>query len=258
MRQWLILCRKEWLELVRSYKLIWVPLVFVLLGVSQPVSLYFLPELLAAAGNMPEEAIINIPVPQGGEVLAQTLQQFGIIGSLIIALAFMGAISGERNSGTAALILAKPVSRSAFVLAKWSMMLLLVWLSLGLGFLGSWYYTEALIGSVAAASALKGLLVYGVWLSLVGTLAVAASSWWRSGAAAAFTALGVAGLLSLASSFFSKALAWSPGRLPSIAAEIIMEISGGVESAAALGSCGAFSALLLASAVWRLRKTEFE
>ena len=77
MSKWLVLYKKEWLEIIRSYKLIWVPVVFILLGAMQPVTTYFLPALpLANAGNLPKGTVLEIPTPHASEVLAQTLQQF--------------------------------------------------------------------------------------------------------------------------------------------------------------------------------------
>jgi len=68
--KWLVLYKKEWLEIIRSYKLIWVPLVFILLGAMQPVTTYFLPEILANAGNLPNGTVIKIPTPHASDVLA--------------------------------------------------------------------------------------------------------------------------------------------------------------------------------------------
>ena len=73
MSKWLVLYKKEWLEIIRSYKLIWVPLVFILLGAMQPVTTYFLPDILANAGNLPNGTVIELPTPHASDVLAQTL-----------------------------------------------------------------------------------------------------------------------------------------------------------------------------------------
>jgi ABC-2 type transport system permease protein len=43
MSQFLVLFRKEMLELWRSYKWLWVPLVFLFLGIIQPAATYYLP-----------------------------------------------------------------------------------------------------------------------------------------------------------------------------------------------------------------------
>lgn len=255
MNVYLVLCQKELRELIRSYKLIWMPLVFVLLGISQPVTSYFLPDLLAGAGNLPAGSIIEIPLPEGKEVLAQTLQQFGTVGALIIALAFMGVVSSERSSGVASMILVKPVPYSAYIASKWTMLLLLVWLSLTLGYCGAWYYTALLFGDVNASTAFSGLFIYGLWLSLIGTLTLVFSTWLRSPAAAAFSALSISMLLAMSASLLPDALAWSPGQLSALSISIIMG-----EAYTGLGQAVAAAFIMIAgsaaTALWRIKKTE--
>ncbi|WP_127533897.1 ABC transporter permease [Paenibacillus kobensis] len=216
---WLVLVRKEVVEALRSMKAVWLPLVFILLGAMQPITSYYMPEILKHAGNMPEGSIIQIPVPSAGEVLAQTLSQYGTLGLLIVALAFMGMISSEINSGTASFTLVKPVGRTSFFLSKWAAALLLVWLSFAAGFGASWYYTVLLIGAPDAGAVVQGFLLYGLWLSFVVTLTLLFSSLLRSPAGAAFASLGTAAVLAVASSLFPHA--WQPGLLAGIAAEAV-------------------------------------
>jgi ABC-2 type transport system permease protein len=211
--KWQVLFGKEWLEMVRNYKLVWVPIVFILLGVMQPVTSYFLPEILASAGSLPEGAVIEIPLPSGAEVLSQTLQQYNTLGLLIVALSFMTAISSERSSGTAALMLVKPISRGAFVTSKWAAMAALILVSFALGYLGAWYYTILLIGPVESGLVFGSLLIYGLWLIFIGTLTLLFSALFKSGAPAAFAALGLAAALTIASSLWRDLLAWSPSLL---------------------------------------------
>lgn len=208
-----VMIQKELLELVRSFKLIWVPLVFLLLGIMQPVSSYYMPVILKQAGNLPEGAVIDIPLPSAPSVMAGTLPQFGTMGLLILALVFMGAVSSERNSGAASLILVKPVTIASFILSKWSAMLILAWGSLTLGYAGAWYYTELLIGSVPPKQVISSVLIYGLWISVVMSFTLMFSTLLRSPAGAAFSSLGLAALLSLLASLLPKQAGWSPGAL---------------------------------------------
>lgn len=219
--RYIVMVQKELLELIRSFKLLWVPLVFVLLGIMQPVSMHLMPLLLEKAGNLPQGAVIAIPKPQGAEVLAQTLQQFGTLGVLILVLVCMGAVSGERNSGAASLILVKPISFLSFIGSKWTAMLLLSWFSLSVGYLASWYYTVLLIGEVSIIGVGKSLLIYGLWLTFVVTLTLMFSTLLRSPAAAAFSTLGGAVVLTLLAGIFPKQLGWSPGALSGFAYHMV-------------------------------------
>ncbi|OMF34746.1 hypothetical protein BK133_12040 [Paenibacillus sp. FSL H8-0548] len=213
---------KELLELVRSFKLLWVPLVFILLGIMQPVTTYYMPVILMQTGGLPEGTVIEMPMPLGAEVLAQTLQQFSTIGILVLVLVCMGTVSSERNSGAASLILVKPISVLAFIGSKWTAMLILTWGSLSTGYLASWYYTGLLIGTVPFAKMASSLLVYGLWLTFVITVTILFSSLLRSPAAAAFCAIGGTLALSLLISLFPKALGWSPGALSGFASQAVV------------------------------------
>lgn len=204
---------KELLELVRSMKLIWVPLVFVALGIMQPVSLYYMPIILEKAGNLPEGAIIEIPPPEAAQVMADTLSQFGVLGLLVLVLVFMGIVSGERGSGTASLILVKPVSVASFLGAKWSSMLLLAWLSLLSGYAAAWYYTTLLIGPFSFEAFVRSAAVYGLWMAFGMSATLLFSTLLRSAAAAAFSTLGLLAALTLAAGLLPRYAGWSPGAL---------------------------------------------
>ncbi|MDG0794039.1 hypothetical protein OMP38_26850 [Cohnella ginsengisoli] len=65
MSQWLVLYAKEMLGMRRSYKWLWLPLVFLLLGIMNPVTTYYMPQLLEASG-ISAEAAAAIPTPTAG------------------------------------------------------------------------------------------------------------------------------------------------------------------------------------------------
>lgn len=217
MRQWAILYNKEMVEMWRNYKWIWVPLVFLLLGIMQPITTYFMPELLEAAGGLPEGTVIEIPMPTGQHVLAQTLSQFGVMGVLILVLSMMSVVSGELNAGVAELIFVKPVTFVQFILAKWSGMITIMTAALVLSYMGAWYYTEQLIGPVSFDFVMRSLIIYWLWLVFVTSVTLLMSTWFRSFGAAAFITLGLIILLTVLTNFFTNILAWSPGRLPQFA-----------------------------------------
>ncbi|MFD0672667.1 ABC transporter permease [Cohnella sp. GCM10027633] len=231
MRQWLVLLGKEWLEMVRSFRILWMPISFIVLGASQPIMDYFMKDILANAGNLPEGAIIQIPVPKPFEVMAGALQQYGVIGMLLIALTSMGALSNERSSGTAAMILVKPVSFTSFVMAKWTAILLLATGSFLLGYGAAWYYTYTLFDVVEWQGVLQSGMLFILWIALIGTLTLLFSALLRSAAAAAFCALAAAVVFTTLSGTLPYEQSWNPGRLPGLAAEIlnpsVHSVSGG-------------------------------
>ncbi|WP_214628184.1 ABC transporter permease [Paenibacillus agaridevorans] len=210
---------KEMLELARSMKLVWVPLVFVALGIMQPVSIYYMPLILEHGGNLPEGTVIEMPMPLPSEVMSGTLSQFGVIGILVLVLVFMGVVSGERSSGTASLILVKPVSIMAYLGSKLTAMLLLALLSLLCGYLAAWYYTDLLIGKFAFGEFLGSFLLYGLWLAFAMAATLLFSTILRSSAGAAACVLVLLALLSIAANLAPHFAGWLPGALNSYAAQ---------------------------------------
>lgn len=227
MSQWFVLFKKEWVEMSRNFKLLWMPLVFILLGIMQPVTSYYLPQILEAAGELPEDAVINIPVPTSAEVLVGTLGQYSQIGVLVLALGFMGIIAGERSSGVAGMILVKPVSFTSYITAKWLSAVLLTGISFFLGMISSWYYTNLLIGDIAFSTLLQGSIVYFIWLTFLITVTVLFSSFLKSSGIVAFVTIVVAILLSAVTSLLSKWMTWSPASLSGHSHSILIRESAG-------------------------------
>lgn len=113
-----ILLKKELREQLRTSRLIAVAAVFVLFGIVGPLTDRFMKELLDALGAQAGELTITVPPPSLAGDLAQimkNLSQFGIICALLLG---MGAVSWEKERGTAGMILTKPASRGAFLAAK--------------------------------------------------------------------------------------------------------------------------------------------
>ncbi|PQP88633.1 MULTISPECIES: hypothetical protein [Paenibacillus] len=258
MKQFLLFFRKEMLEMGRSYKWLWVPLVFLMLGIMQPVVTRFMPVILESSGNMPKGMTITIEPPSGKEVMAQTLGQFNSVGLLILVLSIMTLISGERQSGVSQMIFAKPVSYVSYAAAKWAIMLSLITASFVLGYAGAWYYTMQMIGSVETAAAVKAGLLFLLWLWFAGSLTLFMSSLMNSAAGIAFVSLGVAVLISMSSEWLPQDTAYSPGFLSQISMHWLQaseEPTGALGSAILSLMCMIFFFVIVAHQV-KIRKAK--
>lgn len=213
MQQWLVLFKKEVKESLRNYKWLWIPVVFVLLGITQPLTSYYFADIIEQFGALPEGAVVEIPPPTSAEVLAGTLGQFNQIGFLVLVLAFMGTVSAEKNTGTLVMVLAKPVSHLNYLTAKWVHVLVLALSSFLLGYAAAVYYTFLLIGTVSFPQVLSSALVYGLWLCFIMTLAVCLSALLNSGGLAAFITLAAAFILSIAGIYAPDLVKSSPAML---------------------------------------------
>ncbi|WP_042477908.1 ABC transporter permease [Bacillus ndiopicus] len=185
MTQFSVLLKKEFLESWRSFKFLWIPLVFILLGVTEPLTNYYMEDILAAVGNMPEGFQMLFPELTAADILLSTTGQYQLIGLLVLISAFIGSISRERHNGTATLLYVRPISATTVFASKWIIASLVSIISAVLGYVASMYYTAILFGSVAVSDFVKMLLTYCVWLLLVMAITIAMSAAFQTGAAAA-------------------------------------------------------------------------
>lgn len=211
--QWITLFEKEMLENWRNKKWIWVPLVIMLLSVIDPLSSYYMPQIIDSVGGMPEDMAIEMPDYSPPDVIMMTLSQLNSLGVLVLVLTTMGTISSERKSGVSELILVKPVSYKNYITSKWVSSVLLVWLSLFLGLCISWYYINLLFGTVAFMDLLKVVFFYGLWFVFIVSLSIFYNTWVRSFGIVAFLTIFTIVLVSVLPSIFGEKLAWIPSNL---------------------------------------------
>jgi ABC-2 type transport system permease protein len=198
MNAYLVSIRKEVLEQWRTARLLVAGAVLVAFGLLSPVIAKYTPELLSMLPEAEQIAQI-IPTPTVADAVVQYIkntEQFGILLALLLA---MGSVAQEKDRGTAAMMLTKPLPRWAFLLAKFTALALLFAVSLAVAGLGAWYYTLLLFEALDAGAwlALNVLLLFEILVYVAFTLL--GSALFRSQAAAgglAFGLLLVLGLLS--------------------------------------------------------------
>jgi ABC-2 type transport system permease protein len=155
--------RKELLEQWRSYRLLIVVSVALLFGLTSPLLARYTPDLLRLA--IPEgqlEAMMALfPEPTIADAVDQYLKNLFQFGILLALLVSMGAVAQEKDRGTAALMMAKPMPRGVFILAKFLALTVTFAVGIGLAGLAGYYYTWLLFGlmDVPAWLALNGLLL---------------------------------------------------------------------------------------------------
>ncbi|WP_053366404.1 ABC transporter permease [Bacillus sp. FJAT-27245] len=225
MSQFLTLLQKEILEMWRNFKWVWVPIVFIILGVQEPLSIYYMPQLIDSLGGLPEGAVIEIPTPAPAEVLAGGIGQYNMMGFIIIILLSMSLVAGEVKSGIAAMILVKPVKHGYYIAAKWVGAVLLVWASFFIGYLVTWYYTGLLFDWVPFDAFIGSFFIEGLWLTFILTITLFFSAVFNVPGAAGFAAAAVGIILSLVSNSLAHILEWSPGLLPAYASTYLIEDS---------------------------------
>ncbi|MDA3937536.1 MAG: ABC transporter permease subunit [Actinomycetota bacterium] len=110
--------KKEFREILRTWRLWVLPAIMIVVAIISPVFAKITPALLESVAGETPGYVFEVPDPVTVDSYLQfwaNAIQMGILGVIIVAA---GGIAGERKNGTAILVLTKPVSRGAFVVAK--------------------------------------------------------------------------------------------------------------------------------------------
>ena len=189
MRTFLVLFQKEWRENTRNFKLLWIPLVFVLFGITEPVANYYMPQILSSVGNLPEGTVIQFPTMSPEQILMSTINQYQLIGMLVVTLAFAGLVSRERKNGTATLLYVRPISFTGYVSSKLAVMSIIVVGSFIIGIMASLYYTSILFGTIEFSSFFGFSGTYIIWLLFVVSIVLFASAAFSTGIASTISVI---------------------------------------------------------------------
>jgi ABC-2 type transport system permease protein len=135
---------KEVIEAWRTYRVVLVSALFVSIGIAAPVIARYLPELVQLFGEV--DAEIGVPEASLADVLDLLVAGLAQAGVLAAVFLTMGAVAGERERGTAWLMLTRPVSRAAYVWAKVVALAMIMGLATSLAVLAAWLYTTLLFG----------------------------------------------------------------------------------------------------------------
>lgn len=193
-----VLLRKEVAEAWRTRRLPVVALLFVAVGIVSPLTARYLNEILGAA--LGGEVAIPLPEPSAATALEQLQKNLGQLGALAAIALAMGSVSGELDRGTAALVLAQPVTRPAFLAAKLAGIAIVLGVCTLAGVAVAWAYTVILFGGIPAAGwiafAVLAWLTLLTWASLT-FLASAATGSTTAAAGIGFVALVALSLLAV-------------------------------------------------------------
>lgn len=192
-------CRKEASEILRTWRIWVLPGMMLFFAVTGPFMAKFTPEIIQAVGGDQLATMMKgLPAPTYLDSYAQWAKNLTQIALFAIIIIYGGLVSAERKSGTAILVLTKPVSRSAFVVAKAAVHSVFLTLIVVAGTLATWGGTYLVFGKAPGAplwSAALAWLAFGVFFLAVMTLL---STLLGSQAGAAGIGLGVFSLVSVA------------------------------------------------------------
>jgi ABC-2 type transport system permease protein len=186
-----VLLRKELLEQWRTLRLPLSIVVFALIGFSSPLLARFTAEILKAVGG--NLIPIELPPPTAADAIDQLAKNLTQLGAFVAILLAAGSVATEKERGTAALLLVRPVGRGGYLLAKLVAIGVTLGISVAVAVAAAWFYTAVLFEPLSV----PGVVGAGIldWLFLLAWAAVTflASTLTRSALAAA--GIGVVALI---------------------------------------------------------------
>lgn len=155
---------KEVREIFRTWRIWVLPGMMLFFALTSPVIALITPTLVASVFKSESGITVQLPDPTALDAYGQFLKNLDQLFLLTLIIATAGVVSGERRSGTAVLVLTKPLSRRGFILAKILSQEGLVLMVAGLGTAVCLGLTEVLFDDPPAGRLLQAI---GLWLALV-------------------------------------------------------------------------------------------
>ena len=187
--------RKEIMEQFRTRRFLVVFIVLLVWGMLSPLTAKFVGEIFKSIPEMAPYAAL-MPPPTVTDAIGQYLKNVNQFMVILALLVTMGSVAVEKDKGTAALMLVKPLPRSIFLLAKFLALLFTFGLSLLAAAIAGYYYTYYLFQPLDIGAFLVLNLFMLVEALVYVAITLFASTLVKSQAAAA--GIGFGGLLFLA------------------------------------------------------------
>jgi ABC-2 type transport system permease protein len=190
MRAYRVLLVKELAEQWRTGRLLVVAVVFLIFGLTSPFLAKYTPEIVKLAAS---SVAIHVPTPTMKDAVAQLVKNLSQLGALVAILLTMGTVAGEKESGTAAFIIVKPVSRFAFLAAKFCGLALTMLGAVAVCGAAAYVYTVLLFAAPSVSGFVAACLFMLLGLLVIASVTFLGSTLSRSAIPAA--TLGVVALV---------------------------------------------------------------
>ncbi|MBC7220856.1 ABC transporter permease [Candidatus Bipolaricaulota bacterium] len=215
---------KELREIVKTWRIWVLPGIGLFFAVTGPVIARFTPQLLAAVA--PDTGLVfQIPNPTFLDAYLQWTKNLIQLVTFAIIIIFAGVVSAERRSGTAVLVLTKPLSRRAFIAAKAVAQGAFLMATVAVGAAVTWALTYAVFGEAPLVPFVQATGIWLVWALMVLGIMVFLSSLVGSQAGAAGLGLGVFVLFSIGS-IWTPVVRYSPAGLLGAPTDVLLGRAG--------------------------------
>jgi ABC-2 type transport system permease protein len=208
--------QKELMEIRRTWRIWVIPGMLVFFGITSPIVAALTPALLRSMAATQPGVVIQLPPPTAFDAAAQFLKNLNQFILIAIVIAGAGTVSGERTSGTAILVLTKPLSRATFVLAKILSEVMVLLVATALGTAACLAMTAVVFDASATGRLITAVSLWLLVAILVVVVMTLFSTTFRSRGAAAGAGLAFYFLMLLFSTWAPAARYTFLGLLPGI------------------------------------------
>jgi ABC-2 type transport system permease protein len=177
--------RKEFAEVARTWRIWVIPGMLLFFGLISPIIASVTPALVKSMASAQPGVVVKIPPPTALDAAAQFLKNLNQFILIAIVIAGAGVVSGERASGTAILMLTKPLSRGAFVMAKIISQITILVLATILGTAACVAMTATVFHGTRASGLVTAVSLWLLFASLLVVVMTLCSAAFRSRGAAA-------------------------------------------------------------------------
>jgi len=165
MHSFLVFLQKEFIEQWRTKRFFTLLCVLVIFSMGAPVLSRYMQEILnMTVGDLP----LDLPPTTWIDSWTQFYSFIAQMGAIGVIMLFMGSISGEKQSGSAALTLTKNLSHTSFVVAKFISMVVLLVASFFPAVGIAYGYTHFLFGEAGAL----GHVLFAATIYFIGLVAL--------------------------------------------------------------------------------------
>lgn len=139
MKSYWAFTKKEFIESIRTYKLLIMIVVFLILGTMSPLIAKFTPEILDGM----ESSSMQVSVMEIGAIdsWTQYYKNVPLIGLILLVIIYSGMLSNEIGKGTLINILTKGMKRTTVIVSKMTVSIIIWTISYILAFAVTYAYT---------------------------------------------------------------------------------------------------------------------
>jgi ABC-2 type transport system permease protein len=218
------LLSKEFREIVRTWRIWVLPGIVLFFALTGPPVARFTPQLLQAMAPS-TGMVIEVPDPTYADAYLQWTSNLAQIVLFALIILLGGVISSERRSGTALMVLTKPLSRREFILAKFLAQGAFITGTVIVGAAATWAVTWAVFGEAPWLNLATATGAWLIWAWMFVAIMLFLSALLGSQAGAAGLGLAAFALLSIPA-IWDGAARFTPSGLLGAPTQIVMGTAG--------------------------------